>query len=73
MTSEYAHWYPTDCEFVWAYSKYFWESHVELPELDIGEVEAVVDSVVWRKTEACLQAEVLRLYSVDMQSIVEGV
>ena len=51
LTSEYAHWYPTDCEFVWAYSKYFWESHVELPELDIGEVEAVVEeNVVWRKT-----------------------
>ena len=40
-------WYPTDCEFVWAYSKYFWESHVELPVLDIGEVEELVlDSII---------------------------
>jgi 5'-3' exonuclease len=42
LTEEYSHWYPTDCEFVWAYSKYFWESHVELPELDIAEIEKVV-------------------------------
>ena len=30
--------YPTDCEFVWAYCRYFWEAHVELPELDIDEL-----------------------------------
>ena len=30
--------YPTDCDFVWAYCRYFWESHVELPELDIDEL-----------------------------------
>ena len=30
--------YPTDCDFVWAYCRYFWESHVELPELDLEEL-----------------------------------
>ena len=30
--------YPTDCDFVWAYCRYFWEAHVELPELDIDEL-----------------------------------
>ena len=34
--------YPTDAEFVWTYSKYFWESHVELPEIDLGELEQFV-------------------------------
>ena len=30
--------YPTDCDFVWAYCRYFWESHVDLPELDLEEL-----------------------------------
>ena len=38
--------YPTDCEFVWAYCKYFWESHVELPEIDVNELETYVNKVM---------------------------
>ena len=38
------HWYETDCEFLWAYCKYFWESHVLLPEIDINELEEFVFS-----------------------------
>jgi hypothetical protein len=38
-------WYPTDCEFVWAYSKYFWESHVDLPEIDIVELTEFIENV----------------------------
>ena len=34
--------YPCHAEFVWTYSKYFWEAHVELPEIDIGELEQFV-------------------------------
>jgi len=45
LKNNHLDWYPTDCEFVWAYTRYFWESHVELPELDILEIEAVVNSV----------------------------
>ena len=33
--------YPTDCEFVWAYCRYFWESHVELPEIDLEELNNI--------------------------------
>ena len=36
------HNYPTDCEFVWAYCRYFWESHVELPELNLEELNNIV-------------------------------
>ena len=38
--------YPTECEFVWTFSKYFWESHVELPEIDIDELETYVHTQV---------------------------
>ena len=35
-------WYKSDCEFVWAYCRYFWESHVQLPHIDINELEDFV-------------------------------
>ena len=49
LTTEYDHLYPTDCEFVWAFSKYFWESHVELPELNISEIENAVEKCMQDK------------------------
>ena len=33
--------YPTDCDFVWAYCRYFWESHVDLPEIDLEELNNI--------------------------------
>jgi len=42
LIKEHIEWYKTDCEFVWAYSRYFWESHVCLPDIDIGELELFV-------------------------------
>jgi 5'-3' exonuclease len=38
--------YPIDCEFMWAYCKYFWESHVELPEINIEDLEILVKNVM---------------------------
>lgn len=38
IRDQYLHLYPDNCDFVWAYCKYFWESHVELPEINIDEL-----------------------------------
>jgi 5'-3' exonuclease len=46
LKEEHSDWYPSDCEFVWAFCRYFWESHVELPQLDIDELDAFVAKVV---------------------------
>jgi len=46
LKENYSHWYKNDCEFIWAYSKYFWESHVELPEIEIEELKLVVSKVL---------------------------
>ena len=43
LLKERGHWYKSDCEFLWPYCKYFWESHVLLPEIDIGELEDFVN------------------------------
>jgi 5'-3' exonuclease len=37
-------WYTTDAEFIWAYCRYFWESHVDLPEIDINILENFIRS-----------------------------
>lgn len=35
--------YSIDCEFSWAYCKYFWECHPNLPHIDINELEEFVN------------------------------
>ena len=35
-------WHTNNCEFIWAYCKYFWESHADLPYINIDELEEFV-------------------------------
>jgi len=51
LTHIHPEWYRTDCKFIWAYCKYFWEAHVELPEIDIIELEQIVHSYIVTKNK----------------------
>jgi len=35
--------YRSDCDFAWSYCRYFWEAHVQLPEININELEKFVN------------------------------
>jgi|694.fasta_scaffold88273_2 5'-3' exoribonuclease 1 len=39
LQTNYKDWYKDDCDFIWAYCRYFWESHVVMNDIDIGELE----------------------------------
>jgi len=45
LIKEKLKWYKTDSSFLWAYCRYFWESHVDLPEIDIDELERFLSEV----------------------------
>jgi 5'-3' exonuclease len=42
LLRRYDHWYKGNCDYVWAYCRYFWESHVEMNEIDINELERFI-------------------------------
>jgi len=42
LLSSHKDWYNTDCDYVWAYCRYFWEAHVNLPHIEINELEEFV-------------------------------
>jgi len=44
LITQKIYWYETDCLFHWAYCRYFWEAHPNLPFIDINELERFVES-----------------------------
>ena len=44
LLHEYNDLYRLDYEFKWVYCKYFWECHVEFPEIDVEKIEILVES-----------------------------
>ena len=41
LLSEYSDNYPDNCKIVWSFCKYFWESHVDLPSIDLTELMVI--------------------------------
>jgi 5'-3' exonuclease len=39
LTDHFDHLYVNKCTFTWAYCRYFWECHADLPPVDISELE----------------------------------
>jgi len=44
LLKEHGTWYNSDCDYVWAYCRYFWEAHVNLPHIPIDELEKFVEN-----------------------------
>jgi len=42
LIKKYDHWYKGNCDFIWAYCRYFWEAHVDMNEIDIDELERFI-------------------------------
>ena len=42
LITNHGDWYDNNCTFTWAYCRYFWEAHVNLPHIDINELELFV-------------------------------
>jgi len=42
LLRRYDHWYKGNCDFIWAYCRYFWESHVDMIDIDIEELERFI-------------------------------
>ena len=53
------HLYGEDYDFKWAYSRYFWESHAELPTLNIEMLENIVHEAKNKQTFAVSSAKMI--------------
>ena len=45
LTSDHPEWYVGNYNFLWSFCKFFWEAHVDLPNIDIDVLEKTVKNV----------------------------
>ena len=43
LLKEKPDWYIGNYNFLWAFCKFFWEAHVDLPDIDIEELEELLN------------------------------
>jgi len=58
-----SHLYGEDYEFKWAYCRYFWESHADLPSLNIEMLESIVHESKIKQTFAVSPAKMIPQHS----------
>ncbi len=44
LLAKHEDWYKGNCDFIWAYCRYFWEAHVEMNEIHIDELEHFIST-----------------------------
>jgi len=49
LLEKHPEWYSSRCAFLWAYCRYFWESHVCFPEVNMEELEQLVKETMNKK------------------------
>lgn len=50
LIDKYINLYGTNYSFSWSFCKYFWECHVNLPHINIDEIEEIVDEFIDENT-----------------------
>lgn len=43
LLENHSRWYDTNCRFLWAYCRYFWESHVVMEHIDMKAMETLIN------------------------------
>lgn len=46
LLKEHPEWYVGNYAFLWSFCKFFWEAHVDLPHIDINELEKIVNKKI---------------------------